>query len=209
MGALEILRVPPANRAVEVYFDYSSPFAYLGTTQIERVAAQAGARVEWRPLLLGALFKAIGTPMVPLHAMPEPKRRYQEVELVRWAAHWRVPYAFNTHFPLRTVDALRLTLLAPEEARAALVHRVMRAAWAEDRDVGDRDVLARCAADVGLDAALLDRVGEAKQALIAATDEAIAAGCPGAPCFVVRRGEQSELFWGQDRLSFVAAALTR
>ena len=199
----------PADSAVEVYFDYSSPFAYLGTTQIERGARAAEARVEWRPFLLGALFKAIGTPMVPLHAMPEPKRRYQEVELVRWAAHWGVPYAFNTHFPLRTVDALRLTLLAPEEARARLVHRVMRAAWAEDRDVGDRDVLARCASDVGLEPDLLDRVGEAKEALIAATDAAIAAGCPGAPCFVVRRGEQRELFWGQDRLSFVEAALTR
>lgn len=199
----------PALRTVEVYFDYASPYAYLGTTQIERVAAEAGARLEWRPFLLGALFRAIGTPMVPLQAMPEPKRRYQAVELARWAAHWGVPYSFNTHFPLRTVDALRLTLLAPEAARAALIHRVMRAAWAEDRDVGDRDVLVRCARDVGLDHALLDRTGEAKEALIAATHEALAAGCPGAPCFVVRRGDERELFWGQDRLSFVQAALTR
>lgn len=192
-------------QTVDVYFDYSSPFAYLGTTQIERIAHEAGARVVWKPFLLGALFRAIGTPLVPLAAMPEPKRRYQEIELRRWAAHWGVPYTFNSRFPLRTVEALRLTLLAPVSARTALIHRVMRAAWAEDRDVGDRDVLARCAVESGLDASLVERTAEAKQALIEATDEAIAACCPGAPCFVVG----GELYWGQDRLHFVRAALEK
>lgn len=190
-------------RTVDVYFDYSSPFAYLGTTQIERVAREAGGEVRWRPFLLGALFKAIGTPLVPLNAMSEPKRRYQRLELERWAAHLGVPFTFNPTFPLRTVDALRLTLLAPEERRSALIHRVMRAAWADAEDVGDRAVLARCARDVELDPALLDRTSEAKDALKAATDEAVAVGCPGAPCFVV----EGELYWGQDRLAFVKAAL--
>lgn len=188
---------------MDVYFDYSSPFAYLGTTQIERVAREAGGRVRWRPFLLGGLFKAIGTPLVPLNAMSEPKRRYQMLELERWAAHWGVPFRFNPTFPLRTVDALRLTLLAPEERRAALIHRIMRAAWADAEDVGDRAVLARCARDAGLDPALLDRTSEAKEALRTATDEAVAVGCPGAPCFVV----EGELYWGQDRLAFVRAAL--
>lgn len=190
-------------RTVGVYFDYSSPFAYLGTTQIERVAAEAGATVAWKPFLLGALFKAIGTPLVPLQVMPEPKRRYQELELARWAAHWGVPFAFNHRFPLRTVEALRLTLLAPAEVRSALIHRLMRAAWVEREDVGDREVLARCAADAGCESALVDRTADAKDALRAATDEAIAIGCPGAPCFVV----DGELYWGQDRLDFVRAAL--
>ncbi len=189
--------------AVDVYFDYSSPFAYLGTTQIERIAAEAGATVRWRPFLLGALFSAIGTPMVPLNAMSEPKRRYQRLELERWADHWGVPFRFNPTFPLRTVEALRLTLLAPPELVAPLVHRVMRAAWVDGEDVGERAVLARCAVDAGLDPALTERTAEAKAALFAATEAAVAAGCPGAPSFVVG----GELYWGQDRLHFVRAAL--
>jgi 2-hydroxychromene-2-carboxylate isomerase len=68
---------------VDCYFDYSSPFAYLGATQIERVAREAGASVRFKPFLLGALFKAIGTPLVPLHAMPEPKQKHQRLELDR------------------------------------------------------------------------------------------------------------------------------
>lgn len=190
-------------RTVDVYFDYSSPFAYLGTTQIERVAREAGGAVRYRPFLLGALFKAIGTPLVPLDGMSEPKRRYQRLDLERWADHWGVPFTFNSTFPLRTVEALRLTLLAPRERRSAVIHRVMRAAWVDGEDVGDREVLGRCAREAALDPSLLDRTSEAKEALKAATDEAIAIGCPGAPSFVV----DGELYWGQDRLGFVQAAL--
>ena len=42
-----------------------------------------------------------------------------------------------------------------------------------------------------------------KQALRTETDAALAAGVFGAPAFVVG----GELFWGQDRLDFVEAAL--
>lgn len=188
---------------VRVFFDYSSPWAYLGTERVEPIAARHGARVVYQPFLLGGLFRAIGTPMVPLEVMPEPKARYVRRELERFAARDGIPYLFSTRFPLRTVDALRLTLLTPEERRAPIVHAIMRATWAEDRDPADRAVLAACARAAGVDPALVDRTGEAKAALIAATDEAIALGIPGAPTFQVG----SELFWGQDRLLFVEKAL--
>ena len=42
----------------EFFYDFSSPFAYLAATQIERVCA--GHELVWRPFLLGGLFKAIG-----------------------------------------------------------------------------------------------------------------------------------------------------
>lgn len=192
-------------RAVDVHFDYSSPYAYLGVSQIERIARETGAEVRWRPFLLGALFRAIGTPLVPIHEMPVAKRRYQRVELSRWAERWGVPFQFNSHFPLRTVDALRLTLIAPEEKRSALIARLMRGAWAQDEDLAERSVLEQAASEVGLPASLAPRVSnpETKALLQAATDAAIAAGIPGAPSFVVG----GEIYWGQDRLQFVEAAL--
>lgn len=188
---------------MRVFFDYASPWAYLGTERIEAIAARHGARVVYQPFLLGGLFRAIGTPMVPLEVMPAPKAKYVRRELERFAARERIPYLFSTRFPLRTVDALRLTLLVPAESRAPLVHALMRATWAEDRDPTDRAVLAECLDAAGLDRSLLDRIAEAKAALIAATDEAIALGVPGAPTFQVG----DELFWGQDRLLFVEKAL--
>src|SRR3954463_5972036 len=45
---------PPET--VDFWFDFSSPYAYLGSTQIERVVERHGAVVRWRPFLLGALF---------------------------------------------------------------------------------------------------------------------------------------------------------
>jgi 2-hydroxychromene-2-carboxylate isomerase len=188
---------------VRVLFDYSSPWAYLGTERVEAVAARCSARVVYQPFLLGGLFRAIGTPMIPLAAMTAPKAAYVRRELERFAARDGIPYRFPTHFPLRTVDALRLTLLVPEESRAPLVHTIMRAVWADDRDPADRAVLTDCARAAGLDRALVDRIADAKEALVQATDEALALGVPGAPTFQVG----TELFWGQDRLLFVEKAL--
>lgn len=192
---------------VEAFIDYSSPFAYLGSTQIERVARAHGGEVVFRPFLLGALFKAIGTPLVPLESFPPAKERYYRLELERWSARWGVPFTFSTRFPLRTVDALRLTLLAPESKRAALVHAIMRATWAEDRDPSDRAVLEAACLDAGVEAELLDRLAEGKQLLFEATEDARARGVPGAPTFVVHTARGPELFWGQDRLTLVADAL--
>ena len=42
----------------------------------ERIAQAAGATVRWRPILLGALFKRIGTPEVPLFTMAAAKRAH-------------------------------------------------------------------------------------------------------------------------------------
>jgi len=188
---------------VDAWIDYSSPFAYLGSTQIERVARDAGATVTFRPFLLGGLFRAIGTPLVPLDIMPEPKARYFRLELERWATRWGVPFRFSTRFPLRTVDALRLTLLSPEASRPALVHALMRATWVDDRDPADPEVLRAAADEAGVDRALVARLGDARESLIEQTELARTLGIPGAPTFVVG----GELFWGQDRLGLVAEAL--
>lgn len=188
---------------VECWLDYSSPFAYLGSTQVERVARESGGRAVFRPFLLGALFKRLGTPVVPLETFNDAKRRLVRLDLERWADHWGVPFRFTSHFPLRTVDALRLTLLVPDERRGPLVHAIMRACWALDLDPADPEVLRACLREASLDPALLGRAPEAKQALFDATERAIAIGAPGAPCFAV--GDQ--LFWGQDRLEFVGKAL--
>jgi 2-hydroxychromene-2-carboxylate isomerase len=185
------------------WFDYSSPFAYLGTERITPIADAHGARVVYRPFLLGALFRAIGTPLVPIDVMPAAKARYFRLELDRWAAHAGIPFVYSSHFPVRTVDALRLTLLVPEHDRARIVRSIMRATWALDRDPNDPEVLAECCRDAGVDPALAHRVKDAKAALVEATDAAIALSIPGAPTFQVG----SELFWGQDRLLFVEQAL--
>lgn len=200
---------------VTFFHDFSSPFSYLASTQIERRLAATGAEVRWRPILLGALFREIGTPDVPLLAMSEPRRRYFARDLDDWARLWGVPFRFPDTFPLRTVLALRVALVEPATTRA-----LYRAAWVENRDIGDRGALTAVLDAAGFAGAAL--VGQAsenvalKAALRENTDAARAAGACGVPTFLVERlgpdGEpaaEPELFWGQDRFELVQEALCR
>lgn len=185
--------------ALTFYYDFSSPFAYLGATQVERVAQQAGASVVWKPILLGALFKQIGTADVPLAEFPAAKRDYYRRDLLHWAAHWGVPFRWPSRFPMRTVAPLRLALAADDIA--ATSRALFSAYWVDDRDISDAQVLGEFG-DVARteDPAI-------KAALRANTDEAIAAGVCGVPSFVVPGAVRGHLFWGQDRLDLVSRAL--
>jgi 2-hydroxychromene-2-carboxylate isomerase len=183
---------------LDVWFDYASPFAYLASTQVDALAARTGATLRWRPMLLGAVFRAVGQADVPLYAMSEPKRSWFLGDLTQWAAWWDVPFRYNPHFPLRTVLPLRVTLAAADPG--PLVHRLYRAAWVHGLDIADPSVLV----DIGVDPALVAAADGQRDALRTNTDEAVARGVFGAPSFVV---DDRWLFWGQDRLDQVEDVL--
>jgi 2-hydroxychromene-2-carboxylate isomerase len=195
-----------SEQRLTFYYDFSSPWSYLGSTQVERVARDNGAVVEWKPILLGALFKAIGTPMVPLYEQAQARQRYQGRDLEHWADHWGVPFRFPSRFPTNSVTALRLVLAAGDQELPRLSHAIYRAYWAEDKDIADRDVLVRLASELGLDgAALVARTEDPaiKARLREYTDGAVTRGVFGVPTFFIG----DTMVFGQDRFDFVAAAL--
>jgi len=53
---------------IDFYFDFSSPYGYLGSTRIEAVAQKHNRTVNWHPILLGAIFKVSG--QAPLTTYP-------------------------------------------------------------------------------------------------------------------------------------------
>ncbi len=198
---------PSRGRTLEVYWDFSSPFAYLGVAQVEALAKRTGARVVWRPILLGGLFRAIGTPDVPLATFSEAKQRYIMKDLHRWAAYWKMPFTFPSRFPTNSLKALRVYVaLKDEAARARFREATFRAYWAEDRDITDDAVLASCVGDEAHAREAFARIGsdEVKNELRANTEQAAARGVFGVPTFAVG----DELFWGQDRLDLVEDALS-
>jgi len=202
----------PAEKpcAIDFYFDTASPYSYLGLTQIERIAA--GHALRLRPILLGGLFRSIGTPDVPLLAFPEAKRRYLFGELALWASWWSQPFAFPRKFPQRTTTVQRILLglsgAPAQQLRLALAFS--RAMWADDRDLEDEAVIAAVLAEHGGDpqAIAASKEPAAKAALIEATSAAAAAGVFGVPTCLVEDGAGPRRFWGQDRLNLVSAALT-
>ncbi|MCG3174073.1 MAG: 2-hydroxychromene-2-carboxylate isomerase [Myxococcota bacterium] len=189
---------------LEIYWDFSSPFAYLGSTQAEAVAARNNAELIWRPMLLGGVFKSLDRGPVPLMEFSEAKRRHYMQDMLRWAAYWNVPFNFPSRFPMMTVKPMRAWLALPEDKRLDFMRRTFHAYWAEDRDISDVAVLRELlGADGDATLAKID-TPEIKQALMDATQRAVDAGVFGAPSWVVN-GRQ--LFWGQDRIPLVEAAL--
>lgn len=215
-GALPPRPVRPAlpGASFEVWFDYSSPFAYLGVLRADALARRTGARLVPRPMLLGGLFRAVGQADVPLFTFSEARRAWVGRDLDEQARAIGAPFRFNPHFPIRTVLPLRLTCAHPDPLRFALA--VFDATWARGEDPNDLAVLRRCGAAEGLppgvadtDEHLLALAAEHKNVLHAAADEALDAGLFGAPSFRVTTPAGGPwTFWGQDRVDQVEAALT-
>ena len=185
------------------WFDYSCPYAYLASTQVGALAERTRAALVYEPMLLGGVFRAVGTPQRLFAELSAAKARHNALDMQRWADLFGVPLTMPAGHPMRTVEALRATLLSGIDRR--VVDGFYRAYWVEGRPPSDeatmRDVLGRAGHDAG---AIVARLDEAKEDLRKRTDEAIALGIFGAPAFVVG----GELFWGQDRIEFVEKALT-
>jgi len=198
----------PHGTFVEIFHDFSSPFSYLGCQHAAHLITERGAEVHWRPMLLGALFKSVGTPIVPLFEMNTAKRAYMGKDLNDWASYWNVPFTFPQAFPLNTVTALRLAIIEPK-----LTGALYRAAWSEGRDLGDLEVLSQILEAEGVDAqALITRTQDPtiKTILRENTAAAEARGAFGAPSLVLHRPQEPpQLFWGQDRLELLCEALCK
>lgn len=194
------------SKTVEFFFDFGSPTSYLAWTQLPHIAAAAGAQIVWRPMLLGGVFKASGN-QSPV-SIPA-KGRYMLQDLARFARRYEVPLAFNPHFPINTLQLMRgAVAYLDSEQFLPYAKAVFEALWVQQQNLGNPEVVAAVLSAAGLDAAEFERlVGDeaVKQRLKDNTEEAIRRGVFGAPTFFVG----SEMFFGQDRLDFVAEALAQ
>jgi len=184
---------------IEFWFDFSSPYGYVASELIDDVAARHGRTVNWHPILLGPVFKAVGT--APLTTLPI-KGEYSKHDFARTARYHKVPFTLPEKFPVGTQVAARAFYLIGDRAPAvarAFARRVYRAYFAEGRDVADPAVVMELAAAAGADTAALAEPlkGEAiKERVRAEVEAAMKAGVFGSPYFIV----DGEPFWGVDRI---------
>ncbi|WP_422000347.1 2-hydroxychromene-2-carboxylate isomerase [Reyranella sp.] len=196
-------------RRIDFYFDCSSPWTYLAFHAVQPLAAELGAEIAWKPILVGGVFNAVNQTVYDSRARPNPRKQaYMLKDLADWAALYGLRIVFPPRvFPVNSVKCMRGAFAALDQDRLVpYATAAFEAYWGDDLDISRDEVLAEVAARAGLDRqrffAEIETPG-CKARLRESTDELIARGGFGSPSLFV--GDR--MFFGNDRLPLVRAAL--
>ncbi|KAF2214389.1 hypothetical protein CERZMDRAFT_37374 [Cercospora zeae-maydis SCOH1-5] len=213
-----------SGHVVEFHYDISCPFAYIASTKIEALPARTGAKIIWRPVLLGAIYRATNAPQGAAGSASDvfnpTKKAVSGRAFQRTIARHGIPHKQPDRHPQKTTAALRLLYFVSDQYRPKLTHELFKLYWVDNAPVGDKASLKRaverCQFPAGKET---DRVlaaiddgsiegAEQKQQLETSTDLAVKRGAPGVPSFwVPEEQHKGRLYWGQDRMQFVEAVL--
>lgn len=192
------------------YFDFGSPNAHLAHRVLPGIEQRTGVRFRYVPVLLGGLFKLTGNqaPMLAFAGIPH-KLAYERLEMQRFIArHELTAFRMNPHFPVNTLQLMRLAVAAvADDILPAYAEAMFHFMWEEPRKLDDPAVIAATLAEAGLPVdRLIARAQEPdiKAALLANTQAAYDHGAFGIPSFMVG----DALYFGKDRLTDVEAAIT-
>jgi len=193
---------------IEFYFDFSSPYAYLGSEMIGRVAEKHGRRVNWHSFMLGAAFKGENTG--PLTSYPR-KGEYSRRDFDRTARKYGIPFNMPSDFPKMTLAASRgfYWLSGKNENLAkAFAKAVFAAYFVNGQDISDLTIIQKITKSLDIDT---DEFSSAiqqdsvKDAYRASVEEIVdEKKIFGAPYFLV----DGEPFWGADRIVQIDEWLT-
>lgn len=199
---------------IEFFFDCSSPWTYLAFHNVQPMAAELGAQIAWRPILVGGIFNTVNPSVYEARATPVPvKARYFGKDLQDWArlAGLKIKMPPSV-FPVNSVKVMRGCVWLGESdvpKMLAFARSAFEIYWSQDRDLSKDEVVTEICARSGVEsAALFAAVGRAeiKDQLRSNTDEVMRRGGFGSPTMFV--GE-TDMFFGNDRLPLVRAALER
>jgi len=196
------------GKTVDYYFSPMSPWTYMGHARFADLVKRYGAVVNVKPADFGKVFPVSGG--LPLAKRAPQRQAYRMVELRRFRDYLKVPLNLQPKFfPVATDLAGQFIVAAGRaggsDAAMRLAGAVLRACWAEERNIADAETLSAICKELGMNAGQLAAAqSDAVRAEYEAnTQEAIACNVFGAPSYVIG----GEIFWGQDRLDFVEREL--
>jgi 2-hydroxychromene-2-carboxylate isomerase len=196
-------------RRLDFYFDCSSPWTYLAFHAVQPLAAELGAEIAWKPILVGGVFNTVNRTVYDNRANPNPlKQTYMLKDLADWAKLYGLKIIFPpTVFPVNSVKCMRGAFVALEHDKLVpYATAAFEAYWSDDLDLSKEDVLADIVTKAGLDRQRFFagiETDACKARLRANTDDLIARGGFGSPTMFVG----SSMFFGNDRMPLVKAAL--
>ncbi|MBY0533173.1 MAG: 2-hydroxychromene-2-carboxylate isomerase [Xanthobacteraceae bacterium] len=194
------------GKLVEFFYEFGSPTSYLAYTQLPRVVQRTGAKIWYRPFLLGGLYKIVNN-----HSPAENpiKAKWMFDDLLRFAKRYGVDFVNNKHFPINTLPIMRGAIFAEQKGELLKYSTaIYDAIWKQGRNLQEPAEIAAVLKEGGFDAKAYFAGTEdagVKAKLKAVTEEAASRGVFGAPTYFVG----DEMHFGQDRLDFVEVALAR
>lgn len=192
------------TKRIEFYIDVGSPATYLAWRRLPKLAERFGASIEYKPVLLGGIFKAIEN-RAPTEV--PAKAAWFRNDLERCARRSNIPFRWNPNFPINTLLMMRAAAgLAGSPMFLPLIAAAFEGVWQDGLNMADDAVVDRQLEKHGLDPRIVREVAaraETKAALKEQTEAAVSRGVFGCPTMIV--GER--LSFGQDRLVDVEEAL--
>ena len=192
---------------IDYYFVTISPWTYLAGSRLEQIAEKHGATVTYKPCDINSVFRSTGG--LPLAERAQARKDYRVQELKRWRAALGMELTLQpAHFPTNPAPSSYAVIAAQKAGggdMGKLVHGLLAACWAQDKDIAEDDVIKACLSEAGFDPALADTgLLAGAETYPANLEEAVEKGVFGAPTYVVDSGQ---VFWGNDRLDDLDAHL--
>eukprot|EP01116_Phalansterium_solitarium_P005168 TRINITY_DN16556_c0_g1_i1.p1 TRINITY_DN16556_c0_g1~~TRINITY_DN16556_c0_g1_i1.p1 ORF type:complete len:226 (+),score=59.94 TRINITY_DN16556_c0_g1_i1:54-731(+) len=199
--------------SIELIIDVVSPYTCLAFEVLTRYCSSGrwNAKLTIRPVFLGGVMAATGNKppvLVPARGV------YMQADVARLSEFFKVPLSTPSTFPTNTLAAMRLLTVVAKESPAD-VERVARElwtrSWGRDLDIQSPASLLQTCLDVGISKETAERwlqastSQETKDALKAATEDAVARGAFGAPTmFITTPDGKTDMFFGSDRYELIA-----
>lgn len=194
---------------LELFFDCSSPWTYLGFESLQQMLARTPAEVVYRPFLVGGVFNAVNPSVYQNRENPVPaKQKYYGKDLQDWARFVGVRIGSPPVFPVNSVKVMRGAFFAEEHGCLVPYARAFFAAyWTDLLDISQPEVMAPIIERLGLPvAAFFTAIDTApyKDRLRANTEELIRRGGFGSPTFFI---DGTDMYFGNDRIPLIEARL--
>ena len=184
------------TKNIEFYFDFISPYTYLGHKRIKNEGA--GIKFNYKPILLGGLHKLWN---ITPQAYIEPKKEFMIMDCEMVSKKFKIDFIFNSKFPLNTIKLMRGCLILENDQLKKYIELVFDAYWKNNEDVTDNKVLSKILnqIDIKLEE-FIEKIekNDIKEKLKELTSDAFKKKIFGAPTFVIN----NKNFWGQDRFEY-------
>lgn len=205
-----IRELPSGIEPIQFFFTLASPYSYIASMEIDKVAANAGRSVEWRPIELASVWAAHGV-LEAYKAIRRLKRPYILHDAMR-CAHEQGIILARPSAPATDTSFVQLACWGLRHADTPLAKRFLQSVWRryfdDGKPIGVVDDLVDASAAIGLDAQQIEAAAAwagARHAQDQSNSDAVRSGCFGVPWFIA----DGECYFGQDRLGQLAAHVKR